>query len=177
VRGAGYDLVFGVILGTGCGGGVVHRGHVITGRQAIAGEWGHMTLDPNGPPCYCGKRGCVEQYLSGTGLETRYAEAAGANERAPRIFEAAAAGEEPARSVVEQYLDHFGRALANVVNVLDPDIIVLGGGVSNAEILGERGPEAVARYVFSDGLDTVITRHMLGDSAGVIGAAWIGSSE
>jgi len=178
----GARVAFGVILGTGVGGGVViggDFGHELGGRrprawngaQGIAGEWGHVVLDPvAGPPCYCGRRGCIETYLSGPSLERGYAERTG---RTKRLHEIAAAADEDAdaRELLQERIEIFGRALATVIDVLDPDVVVLGGGVSNLDILYRDGVAAVARWVFNDGLETKIVKHALGDSAGVLGAA------
>lgn len=172
--GRGKDLVFGVIMGTGCGGGLVINGQVRTGLQKIAGEWGHMVIDPAGPLCYCGQRGCVETFISGGGLEKRYAEEFGEPLKLPEIAAAARRGEENAKAFMQTFLTHYGRAMANLINILDPDIVVLGGGVSNLDKLYTQGYEEVRRQVFSDSLETPIVRHALGDSAGVIGAALIG---
>jgi fructokinase len=165
--GRGAGLVFGVILGTGVGGGIVVRGNLWSGLQHIAGEWGHHVLDPAGPACYCGQHGCVETLLCGPALEAAYGRGASAADVATR----AAAGEAHATNVVDRYCDRFGRALANVINILDPDVVVLGGGVSNLDALYTKGRDAVARYVFNDELRTPIVRNQLGDSAGVLGAA------
>jgi fructokinase len=172
--GRGKGVVFGVILGTGCGGGIVIDGRVHTGLQSIAGEWGHTSIDPNGPMCYCGNRGCVETYLSGSGLERRYAEATGRSRAAEAIVAAWRAGEPQCTAAMDAYFANFGRAVANLIAVLDPDVVVLGGGLSNIDELYTRGVEAVARRVFSDSLETPIVRNALGDSAGVLGAALIG---
>jgi fructokinase len=169
--GRGHRMVFGVILGTGVGGGIVFDGTPWTGPQHLAGEWGHLRLDPHGPSCYCGQRGCVEAFLSGPALARAYAEAGGGAADAAVVVARAAAGEPAAMRVLERYLDTFGRALANLINVLDPDVVVLGGGLSNLEVLYDRGRDAVARYVFNDELRTPVVRNALGDSAGVIGAA------
>src|SRR6202012_2289642 len=139
VAGRGNNLVFGVIMGTGCGGGIVRKGEVIVGRQAIAGEWGHMNLFPDGPVCYCGKRGCVELYISGGGAEARYAEKFGVKKSFPEIEKDFYAGNTKAVEFMELYFTHFGRALANVIDVLDPDVVVLGGGVSNFSALYKEG--------------------------------------
>jgi fructokinase len=160
-----------VILGTGVGGGIVIDGAPWAGSQHIAGEWGHHRLDPAGPPCYCGQRGCAEALLCGPALAAAYAAAGGGAADAAAIAARAANGEPIATQVLDRYLDWFGRALANVVNILDPDVIVLGGGLSNLDALYDRGRDAVARYVFNDELRTPIVRNALGDSAGVIGAA------
>jgi fructokinase len=170
----GKKLVFGVIMGTGCGGGIVHNGEVITGPQAIAGEWGHMSIDPDGPLCYCGQRGCVETFISGGGLEARYAEQFGKKRSFKKIVQDYYAGEPKAVEFMKVFFRNFGRSLANLIDVLDPDVVVLGGGVSNFDALYTEGVAAVAKQVFSDGLETPIVKHQIGDSAGVLGAALIG---
>jgi fructokinase len=172
--GRGKKLVFGVIMGTGCGGGIVHKGEVLTGPQAIAGEWGHMSIDPNGPVCYCGQRGCVETFISGGGLEKRYAEKFGAKKPLKEIVREYAAGEPQAVEFMREFFNRFGRALANLIDILDPDIVVLGGGVSNFQAIYTEGVAAVRQYVFTDELETPIVQHQLGDSAGVLGAALVG---
>src|SRR5581483_8809737 len=169
--GRGRGFVFGVILGTGVGGGLVHDGRLWTGAQHIAGEWGHHSIDPAGPRCYCGRRGCVETMLSGPALEAAYRAAGGDPAPAAEVGARAAAGDPIAAAVLERWLDCFGRALANVIDILDPDVVVLGGGLSNLDVLYGPGRDAVRRYVFNDTLATPIVRHALGDSAGVIGAA------
>ncbi len=172
--GQGCETVFGVIMGTGCGGGIVHRGQVMVGRHFRGGEWGHMSIDPAGPPCYCGRRGCVESYISGGGLARRYEERFGRKKAVQAIESDYDAGDPDARSFCEDFFEHFGRAVANLITVLDPDMIVLGGGVSKFAALYEHGPRAVARHILGDELTTPIVQHKLGDSAGVIGAALIG---
>jgi fructokinase len=172
--GRGNDLVFGVIMGTGCGGGIVHKGHVIVGRQAIAGEWGHMSIMPDGPLCYCGHRGCVETLISGAGAEARYAEKFGTRRPFREIEKAFCAGEAQAMEFMQIFFRNFGRAMANLIDVLDPDIIVLGGGVSKFDALYKEGVAEAAKCVFSDSLETPIVKHQIGDSAGVIGAALVG---
>ncbi len=170
----GHSIVFGVIMGTGCGGGIVINGSVHLGRAAIRGEWGHMSIDPIGPICYCGQRGCVETYISGSGLESRYRERTGRHASAQRIFADADRGQSAAIDVVDGFFANFGRSMANVIDILDPDIIVLGGGLSNIDALYGRGISEVGSRVFTDAFDTPIVRNALGDSAGVIGAALIG---
>jgi fructokinase len=172
--GRGNKLVFGVIMGTGCGGGIVHKGEVIVGRQGIAGEWGHTSIAPDGPLCYCGKRGCVETYISGGGAEARYAEMFGARKPFRQITQDFYNGEPKAVKFMAAFFRNFGRGMANVIDVIDPDIVVLGGGVSNFDALYNQGVAEVAKFVFSDSLETPIVKHQLGDSAGVIGAALIG---
>jgi fructokinase len=174
----GARVAFGVILGTGVGGGVVLRHgddvYAWDGAQGIAGEWGHVVLDASSPrPCYCGRNGCVEQFLSGPAIEADYARRAGAKRTVAEI--AARIDEDgDARAVLGEAVANFGRALAIVINVLDPDAVVLGGGVSNVDLLYDMGPAAVERWVFNDELRTVIVKNALGDSAGVFGAALLG---
>ena len=184
----GARVAFGVIMGTGVGGGVVIANdagvpRAWDGAQGIAGEWGHVVLDPvNGPECYCGRRGCIETYLSGPALEREYLRRAGVKRRLSEIatlagaapaIDADVAAEEAriARELLAERVDVFGRALATVIDILDPDVVVLGGGASNLDVLYDEGPRAVARWVFNDGLMTKIAKHALGDSAGVLGAA------
>jgi fructokinase len=172
--GRGRKLVFGVIMGTGCGGGIVHKGEIITGPQGIAGEWGHMSINPEGPLCYCGQRGCTETYISGGGLEARYAEQFGTKKSFREIEKDFYAGEPQAAGFMKIFFRNFGRALANLIDVLDPDVIVLGGGVSKFDALYTEGIAEAAKFVFNDSLETPIVKHQLGDSAGVIGAALMG---
>jgi fructokinase len=172
--GKGRTMVFGVIMGTGCGGGIVYKGEVIAGPQAIAGEWGHTSMDPNGPVCYCGKNGCVETFISGGGMEKRWTREHGAKRRLQDIEKDYYAGDPNAVAFMKVFFRDFGRAMANLIDVLDPDIVVLGGGVSKFEAIYTEGVKEVARYVFNDSLETPIVKHQLGDSAGVIGAALIG---
>ncbi len=172
--GRGKHLVFGVIMGTGCGGGIVYKGEVFTGPQAIAGEWGHMSIDPQGPVCYCGQKGCVETFISGGGLERRYAEKFGARRALKDVEADYFAGEPRAVEFMREFFSRFGRALANLIDILDPDIVVIGGGVSNFSALYTEGVAAVKQYAFTDELETPIVRHHLGDSAGVLGAALVG---
>ncbi len=170
---AGQAMVFGVIMGTGVGGGVVHHGRLHPGPQHIAGEWGHNILIPGGRHCYCGRHGCVETYLSGPGLMCTWREVTGSIEApAPsQIAARAEAGELDARAVMDQFLEHFGRALSVVINILDPDAVVIGGGLSNIAALYSAGREYVARHVFNDELRTPILKNRHGDSSGVRGAA------
>jgi fructokinase len=172
--GRGKKLVFGVIMGTGCGGGIVYKGEVFTGQQGIAGEWGHMSIDPHGPRCYCGQLGCVETFISGGGLENRYAEKFGVKKSLRDIEKDFYAGEADAVAFMKIFLRHFGRAIANLIDVLDPDVIVLGGGVSKFAALYTDGIAEVGKFVFNDTLETPIVKHQIGDSAGVLGAALVG---
>ncbi len=172
----GFQNVFGVIMGTGVGGGIVLDGKVHQGRLLIGGEWGHSTLHPQGNLCFCGRRGCVETYLSGPALQRRWneltAERLGLPEIVSRLDSGLATG--AARRWKAEFLTNFGLALSNVINILDPDAVVLGGGVSNIRFLYDEGLREVHRNVFSDFADTPILRHQLGDSSGVFGAACLG---
>jgi fructokinase len=172
--GRGKKVVFGVIMGTGCGGGLVVDGQVLMGPQAICGEWGHMSIDPRGPSCYCGNRGCVETFISGGGLEKQFLEECGEELDLRKIVERYRCRDEQAQTLMRSFFIHFGRSLANLINILDPDIIVLGGGLSNIDELYTEGITETAKVIFSDSLETPIVKNQLGDSAGVIGAALIG---
>ncbi|QLH08299.1 ROK family protein [Candidatus Nitrosotenuis sp. DW1] len=166
---AGYSVVFGVIMGTGVGGGIIVDGKIHRGRTNIAGEWGHHTLHQNGNKCYCGKLGCVETYISGPALEKRWFEITGKKEPLTTIVQNldGTAG----KMWKKEFLDNFGVGLANVIDILDPDAIVLGGGISNIDFLYIDGRDSVYHKVFSDLVDTPILKNKLGDSAGVFGAA------
>ena len=164
----GHDVVFGVIIGTGVGGGIVINGTLHKGRTNIAGEWGHHTLHPNGNECYCGKQGCVETYISGPALEKRWFEITGKKESLQSIVQDLS--DEKAKQWKKEFLENFGTSLANVIDILDPDIIILGGGVSNIPFLYDEGKKAVYDKVFSDSIETPILKNSLGDSAGVFGA-------
>ena len=164
----GHDVVFGVIIGTGVGGGIVINGTLHKGRTNIAGEWGHHTLHPNGNECYCGKQGCVETYISGPALEKRWFEITGKKESLQSIVQDLS--DEKAKQWKKEFLENFGTGLANVIDILDPDIIILGGGVSNIPFLYDQGKKAVYDKVFSDLIETPILKNSLGDSAGVFGA-------
>ncbi|HJV34896.1 ROK family protein [Geomonas sp.] len=172
--GQGYGLVFGVIMGTGCGGGICIDGVVREGPHRICGEWGHMSVDPHGAPCYCGSRGCVETKISGSGVERAFQARFGERLPMDRIVEGARAGEPRCEEVFETFLEDFGRSLGGIISILDPDAVVLGGGLSNIEELYGAGLDWVRRYVFHEALRTPILKNALGDSAGVFGAAWIG---
>jgi fructokinase len=163
--------VFGVILGTGVGGGWVVHGKVLNGRQGIAGEWGHNLLDEHGPDCYCGRKGCVETLMSGPFLERYYAQRSGTARNLREIAALAETGDEAAVQTLDRLIHYFGKAMAVVINIMDPDAIVLGGGVGNIDRLYTDGVREVGRYVFNPRVDTVFLRPKLGDSAGVFGAA------
>jgi fructokinase len=179
--GAGARVVFGVILGTGVGGGVVVDGRVLIGPNAIAGEWGHSPLhwpsddERPGPLCYCGKRGCIETFLSGAGLSRSYELLAGRREDAVAIARQAEAGRMAARAALECYADRLARALATVINLLDPEIIILGGGLGRIGALYQEVPARWGNYVFSDKVVTRLVPPRWGDSSGVRGAAWLWS--
>ena len=171
--GKGYSCVFGVIMGTGCGGGIVFDGKIRQGPQNIAGEWGHMVIDPQGSPCYCGANGCVESFISGGGLERRIQDTTGSMISAIDFFKAPLK-DESLKKIKQDFYTRFGQALANLINILDPDIVVLGGGLSNERSLYKEGVDEVYARIFNDVPTTPIVKNVLGDSAGVIGAALIG---
>jgi fructokinase len=172
-------VVFGAILGTGCGGGVVVRGALVEGVNGIGGEWGHTPLPwPNaaewpGPRCWCGRLGCLETWISGSGFEADFARVEGRALGGPDIVAAARAGDAGAAAALDRYVDRLGRGLAVVADILDPDVIVLGGGMSKVDELYERTPEHLARHLFSDVCATRIVAPRQGDSSGVRGAAWL----
>ena len=181
---AGADVVFGVILGTGVGGGIVANGDAITGINAIGGEWGHNPLpwpqmlpggndERPGPECYCGLCGCIETFLSGPALTADYRAHGGGDETPEQI---ATMDTAEANAALERYEHRLARALASVINVIDPDVIVLGGGLSNMTRLYARVPEQWQQWVFSDRVDTSLVRNRFGDSSGVRGAAWLWDS-
>ena len=166
------EVVFGVILGTGVGGGLVVNGKAIQGRQGIAGEWGHNFLDESGGPCYCGREGCVERVIAGPSLEKFYHETSGSKLKLKEIVERHLADEDPiASKAIERLNTFFGKAIANVINIVDPDAIVIGGGVGNIDLLYSEGVREVEKYVFNNRMDTIFLKPKLGDSAGVFGAA------
>jgi predicted NBD/HSP70 family sugar kinase len=166
------EVVFGVIMGTGVGGGLVVNGKVINGRQGIGGEWGHNFLDESGGMCYCGKVGCVETVISGPALERYYASLSGEKRHLREIVERADAKTDPiAIQTMDRLIHFFGKAIAVVINITDPDVIVLGGGVGNCERLYTDGVTEVGKHIFNTRVDTMFLRPKLGDSAGVFGAA------
>ncbi len=176
---AGARVVFGVIVGTGVGGGIVVDGKLVGGPNAIAGEWGHNPLpwprqdESPGPYCYCGRRGCIERWLSGPALERQYAEFAGEEAGGSRIAELVRERDAVAMKMMQVFADRAARAFASIINVLDPDVIVLGGGVSNVDALYELVPRLWDRYVFSASVLTALRPAVHGDSSGVRGAAWL----
>jgi fructokinase len=163
-----HDTVFGVIMGTGVGGGLVIDGKIHTGRTNIAGEWGHHCLKPNGNDCYCGRTGCVETYISGPALEKKWNELTNQNLSVAEIVKKSQ--EDAYKTWKTGFLENFGLSMANVIDILDPDAIVLGGGLSNIPFLYDEGKNLVYENVFSDTVDTPILQNQLGDSGGVFGA-------
>jgi fructokinase len=175
---AGSKIAFGAILGTGCGGGVVIDGQLVAGANGIGGEWGHISLpwptrEEGDTQCWCGKQGCVETWTSGTGFTRDYARASGTSLNAQAIVDMLQAGDAIAGAVFQRYVNRLARAFALICNVLDPDTIVLGGGMSNVRELYDRLPEVVRSYVFSDNWSAKIVPARWGDSSGVRGAAWL----
>jgi fructokinase len=176
---AGKHVVFGVILGTGCGGGVAIDGHVHSGPNGVGGEWGHNPLpwlhanETPGPVCYCGKRGCMEMWVSGTGVARDYKETTGRERTTKEIMKDFELGEADALAAVDRLVDRLARGLANVINILDPDVLVVGGGLSRVQHLYHALPEKLPQYVFGGEVATSILQAKFGDSSGVRGAAWL----
>lgn len=177
--GAGHRVVFAAILGTGCGAGIAIDGQPWAGRNWVAGEWGHNPLpwmtpeEFPGPACWCGKSGCIERWISGTGFADEYAQATGTWLKSEKIIAQARNGEAAAMAALERYANRLARALAHAINLLDPDIIVLGGGMSNVDELYQLVPPLLPAYVFGQEADTPLVRSKHGDSSGVRGAAWL----
>jgi fructokinase len=167
--GIGFDLIFGVIMGTGVGGGIVIDNTLHSGRTNIAGEWGHHTLHQNGNSCYCGNNGCVETYISGPSLEKRWNQLTGLTQTLPEIIKNF--DNSIGKQWKNEFLENFGHGMANVIDILDPDVIILGGGLSNIDFLYDEGKESIYSKVFSDMIETPILKNNLGDSSGVFGAA------
>ena len=180
---AGAEVVFGVIIGTGTGGGICVNGRPLVGANAIGGEWGHNPLpwphtdELPGAKCYCGQYGCIETWLSGTGFAKRFLEQTGKTLSAPEIVALLEQGDAEAELALQHYEDRMARALASVINILDPDVIVLGGGMSNVQRLYNNVPEQWGAYVFSDQVATKLVPPRHGDSSGVRGAAWLWGKE
>lgn len=178
--GAGQHVVFGVILGTGVGGGLVVGGKVVEGRQHIGGEWGHNPLpwpedqERPGPPCYCGQNGCIETFVSGPGMARDHEAVTGEALTTHEIAERFEAGDAQAATTMDHYVGRLARALATVINVVDPDVVVLGGGMSNLPGLAEGVSAALPAWVFTDEVTTKVVKNLHGDSSGVRGAAWLG---
>lgn len=176
---AGAEVVFGVILGTGVGGGIVVRRQVLSGENGIAGEWGHNAMPGESvpekmrPACYCGRKGCIETYLGGPALQAEHRLGSGENIGPPLIVARAAGGDDACEATLQRYEQRLARALAQVINILDPNAIVLGGGLSNIDRLYANVPRLWEAHVFSDRVTTRLLRHRHGDSSGVRGAAWL----
>lgn len=167
------EVVFGVIMGTGVGGGLVINGKVINGHQGIAGEWGHNYLDDSGGDCYCGKKGCAERILSGPALQRYYQTISGKIETLKIITESANSGDPNSMQTIDRLIHFFGLGISTIINTIDPEVIVLGGGVGNIEALYSRGIEEAKKHTFNTRFDTQIVKPKLGDSAGVFGAAFL----
>jgi fructokinase len=167
------QVVFGVIMGTGVGGGLVVNGKVVYGKHGIGGEWGHNIIEEDGPPCYCGKSGCVENVISGPALQRFYTKLSGKELKLKEIVERHLAGTDPlASQTIDRLLEYYGRGISTLINVMDPDVIVIGGGVGNIDLLYTEGYERIKKYIFNNKkLETPIVKPLLGDSAGVFGAA------
>jgi len=174
--GKNTSLVFGVIMGTGCGGGFIHNGELRTGPQRLAGEWGHSVINPNGPKCFCGKNGCVSNYISGTGLEAMIYDNLKIKISAEKFLKQKIYTNDE-QNILNEFYQYYGLALANIINTIDPDIIILGGGLSNHQGLYTLGQDMVYKNIFCEDPNTIILKNKLGDSAGVIGAAFIGKNK
>jgi predicted NBD/HSP70 family sugar kinase len=165
-------VVWGIIMGTGVGSGIVVNGKVLAGRHGIGGEWGHNFLDESGGPCYCGRSGCVEQVLSGPALARFYNNLTGRDLKLPEIVrQYHSGGDEVAAKTMQRLTHFFGKAVANVINIIDPDVVVVGGGLGNIDLLYTEGMKEAAKYIFNNRLETLFLKPKLGDSAGVFGAA------
>ncbi len=173
--GTGYRIVVGIIMGSGCGGGICMDGRLHHGRHGIAGEWGHFSIDPEGSKCFCGNHGCIERKISGTGVEHAFYKKHKEHLPMVAIVRGAREGEPRCVTAFNQFLDDFGRCLGGLISILDPDAVVLGGGLSNIDELYSQGVDRVRHYAFHPHIQTPILKNKLGDSAGVYGAAWIGT--
>jgi fructokinase len=170
--GKGYQLVLGLIMGTGMGGGVVRKGKILQGRHGILGEFGHISIDHAGRDCWCGQKGCLERYISGPAVEQQYKEKAGIKTGLREIYQKSLTGKDAvACEVIDEFLAYFGRGLASLITAFDPDVVVIGGGLSNIPLLYSKGAELARKQVFSDECSTPIVQNLLGDSSGIFGAA------
>lgn len=165
------EVVFGMIMGTGVGSGVVVNGKVIQGKHGIGGEWGHNRIDNEGELCYCGQTACVESFISGPALEKYYTKISGHQAAMREIYELYLEQDPSAIQVIDRLIYYFGKAVAVIINIIDPEVIVIGGGLGNLDVIYERGPAEVLKHLFNDKINTIFTKPKLGDSAGVIGAA------
>jgi len=172
--GKGHKVVFGIIIGTGCGGGICIDGRIHKGKHGIAGEWGHFSVDPNGPLCFCGNRGCIETQISGTGVSNAFYRKYKKKLTVEEIVEGYQNNDKPCMEIMNQFFEDFGRAVGGMISILDPDIVVLGGGLSNITALYDKGIKLSRQYAYHPSIETPIVKNKLGDSAGVFGAAWIG---
>jgi fructokinase len=170
----GYKIVFGIIMGTGCGGGLCINGTLHSGNHGIAGEWGHFSIDPKGEKCFCGNIGCIDTKLTGTGMTRSYKKIMNKVLSAEQIVDRARNNDKQCRLIFDQFLDDFGKSVGGLISLLDPDAIVLGGGLSNIPEIYTTGVERVQKYAFHKKIRTPIFKNLLGDSAGVFGAAWLG---
>lgn len=170
--GKGYSVVMGLIIGTGMGGGIVISGKIHTGLQGIGGEFGHMSINFNGPECWCGERGCLESYLSGSALEKNYQKTTGRKKSLQEIHQDfKEKGDPAAKQIIDDLLFYFGLGVANLITAFDPDMVVVGGGVSNIPALYTKGVKQIRHHIFNDQMDTPILKNQLGDSSGIFGAA------
>lgn len=172
--GKGKKRVFGAIMGSGIGGGMIYDGKLINGLQSLAGEWGHSIISSYGPQCHCGKIGCIETFISGPGVQNKYKEMFKEELSMPEIVKRYRLGDEKARIIMSEFFLYFGKSVSNLIAILDPEIIILGGGLSNIDELYTIGLSKVKDFVFNDEFTTPIVRNKCGDSAGVLGAALIG---
>ncbi len=170
----GYNIVFGIIMGTGCGGGLCIDGKIHSGHHGIAGEWGHFPIDPEGEKCFCGNIGCIDTKLTGPGLVRAYKKLTNKTLAAEQIVDRAGKNDTVCRQIFDQFLDDYGKSVGGLISLLDPDAIVLGGGLSNIPELYTAGMGQVRKYAFHKKVQTPILKNLLGDSAGVFGAAWLG---
>jgi len=171
----GYKLVFGIIMGTGCGGAFFINNSIRKGRHSLSGEWGHFSIDPHGARCYCGNKGCIETKISGSGVASSYFKKFGKPSTMSEIVEGYRNGISDCVEIFLQFLDDFGRSLGGLISIIDPDAVVIGGGLSNIDELYREGLERVRHYAFHRNIQTPVLKNKLGDSAGVYGAAWLGS--
>jgi fructokinase len=172
--GRGYGMVFGIIMGTGCGGGLCLDGRLHDGLHGIAGEWGHFSIDPQGAKCFCGNHGCIETKIAGSGVSRNHEERWGQRLRMEEIVAGYRRGDEQCKVSFEAFLEDFGRSVGGLISLLDPDAIVIGGGLSNIDELYTLGRKRVEAYAFHPKAQTPILKNQLGDSAGIYGAAWAG---
>ena len=169
----GYDMVFGIIMGTGCGGGLFVNGSVRKGPHHLAGEWGHFGIDPHGAECYCGRKGCIETKISGSGVEKAFYQAFGRRLSMKEIVSGYRSHTPDCTEIFLQFLDDFGRSVGGLISTIDPDAIVIGGGLSNIDELYAEGIDRIRHYAFHRHVRTPILKNRLGDAAGVFGAAWL----